>query len=969
MYTVEKNGEERDIVITGFEQGIAPSPHKGIANIQNANLSTEMNEVICSFSRVQDTMTSSATGTGNLTFVDSSHVGLSIAGSNNLFKGNWVTVSASSNTGQLPNGTYYVNPSTGSNFQLSTWYNTLTDSGSLPVTANYLVVGGGGGGGQGIATDNTGGGGGGGGQVKSGTVALNVGTNSITVGTSVAQGTNGNSTTAFSVTSAGGLLGVDSGGSTGGHGGASGSGNAGGTTVSTPGGGGGGNGSIGSNPGGIVGGAGGTGTSSSITGTSISYGGGGGAGGGTGGAGNGGGGAGGGTTTSGVNATANTGGGGGGGGQTSGGSNSSGGTGSAGVVIVAFPIGSLLGVTGGIISYSDTIEVHTFNTSGSLVIPAQPTSNPLTGFTTGLTATIQLVAVMGQPLASATETYRLNGVIYNRYYVLDSNGLVWVYDTQNETLYSTTDNVNWFLPDYQTGSILGASGIAVISGFLIVTANNGLFGKSVALLGNTNSQATTWVQFPDATGWQGGASQTPHFAYVGHQGALYVTDSNYILEVFPDSTLADTGVTTDNVQSFCSYTAAGTTATYSIISGTSPVTSDDKRLPVVFFTVNGGQLPAAISVGTVYYLNNNIATVQAFSAPSGGSALDLQAGAIGPQYFNTFYPVASASASSGGTPTYVLTGQRLTLPNFEVAQCIAEIGNLVVIGCRSNTIYPWNQIDNLPSSIISLPENNTVNIITVHQMAYIFTGNKGNIYITDGSVASLVTTIPDYCAGVPGTPSSYVEPHFVWGAAAYIRGKVYFSILDQTATKAGNCGGVWGFVPTQNMYIGQDVGIALHIENQNSYGTYNGLATVLIPKVNQNAIGPQYFSGWYSSVSSPLYGIDASGTGTNASFATILETDLIPTGTLFGKKTFKEAEYKLSSPLDTNATVVVNYRLNATDAWATLGTLQAEANGLSGVTSGGVPFEKTQWLQLQVVLTPITSSTSSFIRLSELRIR
>lgn len=970
--SVEKNGEDKDIVINGFENGVQPSPHKGIANIQNANISTEMGEVMASFSRVQDTMTSSATGTGSLTFADSSHVNLSIAGSNNLFKGSWLTVTSSSNTTQLPNGTYYVPPSAGSTFQLQQFYNSQTYT--LPVTANYVAVGGGGGGGG--TSGSTGGGGGGeGGQVQSGTSSLTAQTYPIVIGPGGAgsaggtgTGTTGTSSSALSVTALGGIGGGQGSGTPG----AGGTGNGG-----SNGGAGGNNAAMGSN--------GTNGTSSSISGTNTPYGGGG-AGGngqsattgvGSGGTGGGGaGGVGGSGATNGSNGTVNTGGGGGGAGAKSA-TDLNGSSGGSGIVIISYPTGSIVGATGGSITQIDVAgvgyNVHTFTASGSFVVPA-PTipPQPLTGFTAGLTATIQLVAVMGKPIAKATETYYASGVVYNRYYILDNQNLVWVYDTQNEVTYSTTDNVNWILPDFQTGWATDVSGIAVISGFLVATSTIGLWGKPVSLLGNTNSTATTWVQFPGTFAWSGGGTQTsnPHFCYVGHQGTMYITDNSYIASVFPDATLADAASTADNVQIFASWTYfSGITGSYSIISGTTAVTSDNKRLPVVFFTNNGGSLPTSISSGTVYYIDPEgagLGKFQAYSASTGGSPLDIVSGAYGTQYFNSFYPIASASGNGGGTPTLVFTNQRLTLPGFEIAQCMAEIGNLIVVGCAGSTIYPWNQSDNLPSSIISLPEANVPSITTVHQMAYIPAGNKGNIYITDGSVASLVTTVPDYCAGVPGTPASYIEPTFSWGDFMYLRGRVFFSILDQTSTKAGNCGGVWSFVPTQNFYVGQDVGIALHLENQNSYGTYNGLATVLIPKQNQNKIAPQYFSGWESSISSPLYGIDATGTGTNASSVVVIESDYIPAGTMLQKKTFKQFEYKLAAPLTTGESVSFKYRQNLTDAWSSFGTLNTDTS-LSGYYPA--TFEKGQGLQIQVTLTPSTGSTGSFNRFLELRLR
>lgn len=1001
-YRIEK--ETGDIVVNGFEHGIAVSPHKGLGNIQNGNISTEPGEVMPSFIRTQDTMTSTATGTGSLTFRDSSHVNLSITNSNNLFKGSWISVTNSSHTGELPNGTYYVSPSTGAGFQLQNYYNVSATIASASSVVNILAVGGGGGGGGGAA-NNFAGGGGGSGQFNYQTAqsVTNLAAYSVTVGSggaaggAQANGTAGASSaitgTGVSITALGGGYGAAQNGTVGGAGasggggvgtgvgGAATAGNAGGTGSGATAGAGGGAGAVGQAGGNNSGNfsQGGVGLSNSITGAAVFYSGGGGGGGngnGTGGgSSSGGGGAagastGGGGATNGSAGTANTGGGGGGGGIATSGGNTSGGAGGSGVVIISVPTGIVASATGGVKTTSGGRDIWTFTLSGTwtptFATIAAPT-NLLTGFTTGLTATIQLVATMGKPLASATETYYSSGTLYYRYYILDSQGLVWIYDTQNEVTYTASDNVNWFLPDYNV--LTNASGIGVISGILVVATSTGIFGKSIGTIGNTNSQTTNFIAFPDANRWQGSSQSTSaiHFCYVGHQGRLYITDASYVTSIFPDSTIANTASTADNVQSFCSYTTPNSPTQFSIniISGTTPTTSDSKRLPALFFST--GTLPPTLTAGTVYYidsLGDNV-NYQVYVAATGGSALDIQSGSVGTQYFTTFYPLASGSDSASGTPTYVYEPQRLSLPKFEVAQCMAEIGNIVLIGCASNIIYPWDQVQNLPASIISLPEANTQTIITVHQMAYVFPGNKGNVYITDGNVASAVTTVPDYCAGVPGTPLSYIEPMFSWGAAMYLRGRVYFSILDQTAIKTGNCGGVWSFVPTQNLYIGQDIGLALRLENQNSYGTYNGVATVLIPKQNQSAIAPQYFSGWESSITSPAYGIDT--TGTSPATTVIFETDGIPTGTMLDKKTFEQIELKFASPLLSGDVVSLNYRKDLTSAWKSCGTIKLENNKrrLSGYFPAN--FENTQWLQLQGLLTP--GSASSFIRVPELRIR
>lgn len=558
------------------------------------------------------------------------------------------------------------------------------------------------------------------------------------------------------------------------------------------------------------------------------------------------------------------------------------------------------------------------------------------------------------PLASATEIYIATDLTTQyRYYILDNSGFIWVHDSYSSG-FTSIPNPLWFLPDKTAQS--GASGIAILNGYLFVFSNS-IKAKNTIDLGKsfTTFSGGTTLSF---------GSNNKHFAFVGHQGKLYYTDGCYIGSIFPNSSLLS-GLS--NIQSFASYTATGATGTISIaISGSLPttgITGSTLRIPVYFFAGSGGNVASSLTEGTVYYIQTTGAgTFQVYSAITGGSAIaDIATGAVGTQYLNTFYPF-----SSDGLLTLTFTPQRLNLPIFEKSQCISEIGNNILIGCNGNIVYPWNQIDPLPGDIISLPENNVSSIINVNNMGYIFAGNKGNIYITNGSSASGVLTVPDYCAGIAGTQKSYIEPYFTWGGTMYLRGRVYFSILDQTSTKAGNCGGIWSFVPTQNIFFGQNEGISLRLENQSSYGTYSGYSTILLPSQTQTAISPQYWSGWQSDSAGVSYGIDFTSTTTGTT--AIIETDLIPSGTMLNKKTFQQIEYKLASPLAVGESVAISYRKNGTEAYTSCGTAIVESTtGLSGYFTAN--FENTQWLQLKITLTPLSTSSSTFVRLTEIRIR
>lgn len=616
-------------------------------------------------------------------------------------------------------------------------------------------------------------------------------------------------------------------------------------------------------------------------------------------------------------------------------------------------------------------------TSGSFLLATSYDGSALTGFLPGLTATISMFRNMSKPIAYTTETYGDSASTRYRYYILDDQGLVWMYDTVND-VFPSDDQQYWVLPDNSISYFspnAAPSGIGVLNGILMVFAGAEIFGKPTVKLGSS------YTSFPNAILMSLPNSSNPHFVLVGHQGRAYYTDGTYIGSIFPDTSLR-TGVA--NVQSYAKYSAATATCTITqLLAGSIPSAGPNvgqagfSRIPAVFFAATGGTKPASITVGTVYYIQYATGnhTFEVYDALTGGSAKDMQTGASGVQYYNTFWPLSVAAGAYGSTPLMVFTPQRLNLPIFEIAQCMTEIGNLVIIGGRTAALYPWNQVDVLPSSIIPLPEQDVKQLLTANQMVYVFAGYKANIYITDGNTASLVLKVPDYCAGVPGTPASYIEPRFTWGGVGFVKGRVYFSVLDQTLVsqsitqeKAGNCGGIWSFYPTQNIAFNQDSGPALHLENQNSYGTYNGYATVIIPWFDQNLKAPRYWSGWQSTIvaASATYGIDQTYTGPVGT--AIVETDFIPVGTMLNKYTPKQIEYKLAAPLLAGETVTMEWRKNTTDAWTSSGNAIVEGTtALSGYFNAN--FQGAQWVQLRVTLHPFEGTNTSYTRLSQVRMR
>lgn len=291
-------------------------------------------------------------------------------------------------------------------------------------------------------------------------------------------------------------------------------------------------------------------------------------------------------------------------------------------------------------------------------------------------------------------------------------------------------------------------------------------------------------------------------------------------------------------------------------------------------------------------------------------------------------------------------------------------------------IYPTYQNSTAtgaaPTTLLQIPEANVQYLLQANNYVLIFAGNKGNIYLTNGSSITPILTVPDYIAG---SVNFVQDPYFIWGGAAYVRGRIFFSIKDQTGSHTGNCGGVWSFVPSFSYYPNQDVGLGLRMENASSlYGTqgFNGYAPVIFSGQEltaQQANGPQYVAAWAQSVNS----VDFSGTTPLTNSSTIIETDVMPLGTFLEPRTLETIELKFAAPLATGESAVVNYRTSLESAWAIAGDLSTE----SVPTGSGSPlsriiqnlkFQAVQNLQLQIILTS-TASSPSWCRLQEIILR
>jgi hypothetical protein len=352
-FRIEKTALGADIVIDGFEKGIADSPETGLGDVRSTNLTSIPGEASVSYAMAGASVP--PTGLTGVAFSGATSDVITVPSTTGFYQGMAVNINTT----------------------------------SLPAQVDYIVVGGGAGGAVGLNTNALTAGGGGGGVLSGTAFPIAIGSYGVGVGVGGAGNTNGTASIFATVTANGGL----SNATFTCQGGFSGSGNAGGNGYIngsiSGGGGGGGNGGAGTNAGNNsgsgAGGNGGVGTASSLSGTSVTYAGGGG-GGATGpsstsGSGSGGGGNGGAFAGSATSAAANTGAGGGGGGNGGSGASTSPGSGGSGIVIIRYPTGTLT-ATGGSITTSGIYTIHTFTTVGFNATAFQITAIALQSNTT-----------------------------------------------------------------------------------------------------------------------------------------------------------------------------------------------------------------------------------------------------------------------------------------------------------------------------------------------------------------------------------------------------------------------------------------------------------------------------------------------------------------------------------------------------------------------------------------------------------
>lgn len=277
--------------------------------------------------------------------------------------------------------------------------------------------------------------------------------------------------------------------------------------------------------------------------------------------------------------------------------------------------------------------------------------------------------------------------------------------------------------------------------------------------------------------------------------------------------------------------------------------------------------------------------------------------------------VAAATFDPTNAATWIFDASALDIPTGSGILELGELGQYLLLGTAGRFIYPWDRVS--PSFIdpLILPEYGTSRIETANALAFIFAGDQGNIYVTNGSTIELYQTIPDSVVGK-------LEPYFQWHDVTITNNQLYFSF--NATTNAGvdveTTAGVWAIdIPTK---------VLRHV-NKPSYGTYTGAIALVIPNIlDDTPAGDAVYMSWEDNVFGN--GVDNSSTALSNDYSTTFDSAFYTVGNFLTKRTFNRIDVILNQPLTATQGVQISYRYGYDDAFTLIGSFEGtDANYLN----------------------------------------
>jgi len=324
-------------------------------------------------------------------------------------------------------------------------------------------------------------------------------------------------------------------------------------------------------------------------------------------------------------------------------------------------------------------------------------------------------------------------------------------------------------------------------------------------------------------------------------------------------------------------------------------------------------------------------------------------------YIGSLRERAGSTFDPTSTSTYTFNQKALAIPLIDTAQCLEELGVNLLVGGLYNYVYPWNRSDTNFKLPILIAEKGVTRLLTVNTNTYIFAGKRGRIFVTNGSQAELYKKVPDYLLGI--------DPVFTFYGVAYNKNQLYFGLSARTnaGVISTTYAGLWA--------IDLDTK-ALRVVTLQSTTTATVTAMWSNPYTPDPsvALGFGLATAWKTvngSDTTQTAGIDTATSSPYTSYVSYVDTEIVPIGQYYNKKTPSNIEFKTSVPLVSGEGIKISYRTNLSEAY----TLIGETTEVGVLSDAYYPnFENVQWVQFRAQ-TKSTASSPSYTRLTEIRVK
>ena len=316
------------------------------------------------------------------------------------------------------------------------------------------------------------------------------------------------------------------------------------------------------------------------------------------------------------------------------------------------------------------------------------------------------------------------------------------------------------------------------------------------------------------------------------------------------------------------------------------------------------------------------------------------------KYMSGFTPTASGVAP---TVTLSTTGWSLpgsytngagTVTSTQLITTMVEYGRNLLVGTDAGNIYQWDRADTQLTDVPFKFSAGRINqMITKENRIYITSGNRGNVYIGDGTNFQKMVKLK-WRQRRPYTSTTSLKANAI---ALSPNG----TLLIGTSTETDS-------FPSNSMHGIHEV--LLQPDKNGNYPTCfkntistgnTGTSQALYIGFIATSNGTTYI-GWQDGTT---YGFDqVGGTGGIYTSATA-ETPLYQIGTRLDQITLNHLEFKLTTPLISGQSISLQFRKNLTDTYDTARTFSYSSQGGLDIFTTSARLTNIDQLQAKITLT------------------